>query len=65
MAGRSPPKRAKVRGKQPKAHFASELAEIVSETVRLWRKHHHVTLNVAVPCFNVRDPHLRSDVTIQ
>ena len=40
MAGRSRPKRAKARGKQPKAHFASGLAEIVSETVRLWRKHH-------------------------
>ncbi|MGC2657572.1 MAG: hypothetical protein WA324_06320 [Bryobacteraceae bacterium] len=40
MAGRSRPKRGKVRGKQPKAHFASGLAEIVVETVRLWRKHH-------------------------
>lgn len=40
MAGRSRPKRAKVRGKQPKAQFASGLAGIVSETVRLWRKHH-------------------------
>jgi hypothetical protein len=40
MAGRSRPKRAKVRGEQPKAHFASGLAEIVSETVRLWREHH-------------------------
>lgn len=39
MAGRSRPKGAKVRGKQPKAQFAT-LSETVSETVRLWRKHH-------------------------
>ncbi len=36
MAGRSRPKRSKVRGNSTKAHFASGLAEIVSETVRLW-----------------------------
>lgn len=29
-----------MRGKQSKAHFTSGLSEIVSETVRLWRKHH-------------------------
>jgi integrase/recombinase XerD len=40
MAGRGGPKRAKVRGNQPKAHFSLGLAETVSETVRIWRKHH-------------------------
>lgn len=40
MAGRSRPKRGKVRGKQPKAQFTPGLADIVLETVRLWRKHH-------------------------
>lgn len=40
MASRSRPQHAKVRGKNPKAHSASGLAEIVSETVRLWRKNH-------------------------
>ena len=40
MAGRSRPKREKVRGKRPKAHFASGLSETVSQTVRLWRRHH-------------------------
>jgi integrase len=33
-------KRAKVRGNPGKAQFPSSLAEIVSETVRIWRKHH-------------------------
>jgi hypothetical protein len=32
--------RTKVRGNPPKAQFPAGLAEIVSETVRLWRKHH-------------------------
>src|SRR4051794_13598139 len=40
MAGRSRPKRAKVRGNSTKAQFAPGLADIVLETVRLWRKHH-------------------------
>src|ERR1019366_7680787 len=40
MASRNRPKRAAVRGKSAKTHYASGLAEIVSETVRLWRKHH-------------------------
>jgi integrase/recombinase XerD len=34
------PKEAKVRGNQTKAHFSLGLAEIVSETARIWRKHH-------------------------
>ena len=40
MAGRSGPKRAKVRGNSTKAQFTPALADIVLETVRLWRKHH-------------------------
>ena len=40
MAGRSRPKRAKVRGNSTKAQSAPGLADIVLETVRLWRKHH-------------------------
>ncbi len=40
MATRNRPKRAAVRGKSAKTHYASGLTEIVSETVRLWRKHH-------------------------
>ena len=40
MASRNRPKRAAVRGKSAKTHYASGLTEIVSETVRLWRKHH-------------------------
>ncbi len=40
MARQSPSKRTKVRGNLPKAQFLPTLAEIVSETVRLWRKHH-------------------------
>jgi len=40
MAGRSRPKRAKVRGNSIKAQFAAGLADIISETTRLWRKHH-------------------------
>lgn len=30
----------KVRGNPPKAQFSAGLAEIVSATARLWRKHH-------------------------
>ena len=40
MAGRSRPKGEKVRGNSTKAQFAPGLADIVLETVRLWRKHH-------------------------
>lgn len=40
MAAKSGQKRAKVRGNPGKAQFPSSLAAIVSETVRLWRKHH-------------------------
>ncbi len=40
MTQRSGPKRVKVRGNQPKAQFGLGLAEIVSEMVRIWRKHH-------------------------
>jgi hypothetical protein len=40
MASRNRPQRAGVRGKSEKTHYASGLTEIVSETVRLWRKHH-------------------------
>jgi integrase/recombinase XerD len=40
MASRNRPKRAAVRGKSAKTHYASGLTEIVSETVRLCRKHH-------------------------
>ena len=40
MAGRSGSRLEKVRGKKPKTQFASDLSETVSETVRLWRKHH-------------------------
>src|ERR1035441_2976534 len=40
MAGKSGRKRAKVRGNPEKAQFSSSLAEIVSEAVRIWRKHH-------------------------
>ena len=40
MAGRSRPKRAKVRGKQTNTQFAGALGEVVRETARLWRKHH-------------------------
>jgi len=45
MARQNRSKRTKVRGNLPKAQFPAGLAEIVSETVRLWRKHHlsHVT----------------------
>jgi integrase/recombinase XerD len=40
MRRQSQSKRTKVRGDSPKAHFPPKLAEIVSDTVRLWRKHH-------------------------
>ena len=40
MAGKSGRRRPKVRGNPEKAQFASSLAEIVSETVQIWRKHH-------------------------
>jgi integrase/recombinase XerD len=40
MAGKGGQKRAKVRGDSGKAQFSSSLAEIISETVRIWRKHH-------------------------
>jgi integrase/recombinase XerD len=40
MAARGGPKRVKVRGHQTEAHFSVGLAEIVSETAQLWRKHH-------------------------
>src|ERR1039457_3360765 len=40
MAGKSGRKRAKVRGNPEKAQLSLSLAEIVSETVRIWRKHH-------------------------
>lgn len=40
MAGQSRSKPTKVRGNQPKAQYPPGLADIVSETVRLWRKHH-------------------------
>jgi integrase/recombinase XerD len=40
MARRGGPKQAQVRGKYSKTHFPMGLAEIVSETVRIWRKHH-------------------------
>ena len=40
MAGRNRPKHAKVRGNSTKAQFAAGLADIISETTRLWRKHH-------------------------
>ena len=40
MARSANAKRAKVRGHPAKAQFWSGLAEIVSDTVRLWRKHH-------------------------
>jgi len=40
LTQRSGPKRVKVRGNQPKAQFGLGLAEIVSEMVRIWRKHH-------------------------
>jgi hypothetical protein len=40
MARQSRSKRTKVRGNLPKAQFPAGLATIVSETVRLWRKHH-------------------------
>jgi integrase/recombinase XerD len=40
MPGLDGLKRAKVRGNPPKTHFSLGLAEIVSETARLWRKHH-------------------------
>ena len=40
MARQSRSKRTKVRGNLPKAQFPAGLAAIVSETVRLWRKHH-------------------------
>jgi hypothetical protein len=40
MARQNRSKRRKVRGNPPKAQFPVGLAEIVSETVRLWRKHH-------------------------
>jgi integrase/recombinase XerD len=40
MADRSRSKSTKVRGTSTKAQFATGLADIVLETVRLWRKHH-------------------------
>lgn len=40
MARQSPSKRTKVRGNSPKTQLPPTLAVIVSETVRLWRKHH-------------------------
>ncbi len=40
MAGSSRSKRAKVRGNSPKTQSPLGLADIVLETVRLWRKHH-------------------------
>jgi len=40
MVGRNRPKRGKVRGNSTKAQFAPGLADIISETTRLWRKHH-------------------------
>ena len=40
MAPQNRSKRRKVRGNPPKAQSPAGLAEIVSETVRLWRKHH-------------------------
>lgn len=40
MARQSRSKRTKPRGNPPKAQFPPTLAAIVSETVRLWRKHH-------------------------
>jgi integrase/recombinase XerD len=40
MSGISRRKRAKVRGNPEKAQLPSSLAEIVSEAVRIWRKHH-------------------------
>jgi integrase/recombinase XerD len=40
MVGRSRSKRAKPRGNPTKAQFVQGLADIVVETVRLWRKHH-------------------------
>ena len=40
MAGKSRSKRTKVRGNPPKAQSPPKLAVIVSDTVRLWRKHH-------------------------
>ncbi len=40
MAPQNRSKRRKVRGNPPKAQSPVGLAEIVSETVRLWRKHH-------------------------
>jgi integrase/recombinase XerD len=40
VARQSRSKRTKPRGNSPKAQFPPALAEIVSETVRLWRKHH-------------------------
>jgi hypothetical protein len=40
MARQNRSKRTKVRGNPPKAQFPAGLAEIISETVRLWRKHH-------------------------
>jgi integrase/recombinase XerD len=40
MARQNLSKRTKVRGNPPKAQFPAGLAEIISETVRLWRKHH-------------------------
>jgi hypothetical protein len=40
MSRQNQSKHAKVRGNPSKAQFPAGLAEIVSETVRLWRKHH-------------------------
>jgi predicted amidophosphoribosyltransferase len=40
MARQSRSKRTKVRRNPPKAQFSAGLAEIVSATVRFWRKHH-------------------------
>src|SRR5450631_1701727 len=40
MAGKGGRKRSKLRGNPEKAQFPPSLAAIVSETVRMWRKHH-------------------------
>jgi integrase/recombinase XerD len=40
MARQNRSKRTKVRGNPPKAQFPAGLAEVISETVRLWRKYH-------------------------
>ncbi len=40
MTGQGGRKRAKVRGNPEKAQFRSNLTEVISETARIWRKHH-------------------------